>query len=39
MNIGVVDLADTESIEIVIRGVVKGHLADHCRPDYKDVGV
>lgn len=39
MNIGIVNPADTESVDVVIKSAVKGYLTDHCRPDYKDTDI
>lgn len=39
MNIGVVALTDSESIEVVVKSVIKGHLVEHSRPDYRDADI
>lgn len=39
MNTGVVSSSDSESVEIVIKSSVKGHLTDHCRPNYRDADI
>ena len=39
MNIGVVALTDSESIEVVVKSVIKGHLVEHSRPDHRDADI